>query len=314
MTGLYLRLSINDGCNLRCVYCRPERDFKLSPGRPALERPELLDLVGLIHAQASLRKVRLTGGEPLLRPDTPELVADLRSLLPDTELCLTTNGTLLRRRAGALRAAGLDRINVSLDSAEDDSYAALTRGGNLSRVVAGLEAARLAGFDQIKLNAVLLRSLGDEQPVRLARLAAGLVAEIRFIELMPISVAAGMHHREFLAASEAAAALRRVFGELRPLPHSATAERFALDVDGRPLTVGFIAPVSHPFCGQCDRLRLDCRGKLFACLRHPDWLDLGTPLRRGDRAEVCSRVQRVLEAKCAPESVWPGRQMSAIGG
>ncbi len=311
---IYLRLSIHDGCNLRCTYCRPARDSKLSASRPGLTTGELIELVSLVHAVAPLRKLRLTGGEPLLRPDAVELVAGMRRALGEVEICLTTNGTLLDELAADLRAAGLDRVNVSLDTVDPAAYGELTRGGDLGRVLAGLAAARRAGFEDIKLNAVLLRSYNGASLVGLVRRAAELGDEMRFIELMPISVAAGLHRAEFLSAAEAASELRGAFGSLEPLDGSGTAERYQLQVDGRRLAVGFIPSVSDPFCNSCDRLRLDCRGKLFACLRHPDWLDLGGPLKDGDRDEVLQRVARVLDAKCVPEFIWPGRQMSAIGG
>ncbi len=314
MQSIYLRLSINDGCNLRCSYCRPARDVKLSGHRPALSSPDLVKLVGWIDAEVTIRKLRLTGGEPLLRPDATELVASLRRALPDAELCLTTNGTQLSRLAPGLRAAGLDRVNVSLDTTDPQAYRDLTRGGRLETVLSGLAAAREAGFEQIKLNAVLLRSLNGPRLLQLVRDARDLATELRFIELMPISVAAGMHRNEFLSAEEAAAELEAGFGALRPEPGAGIARRFRLAVDGRELVVGFIPSVSDPFCSQCDRLRIDCRGKLYACLRHPDWLDLAKPLAQDEPAVVHERIRRVLAAKCAPEAIWPGRQMSAIGG
>lgn len=314
MQSIYLRLSIYDGCNLRCSYCRPARDVKLSARRPALESADLVKLVSWIDAEVSIRKLRLTGGEPLLRADATALVASLRQALPRAELCLTTNGTQLTRLAHGLRAAGLDRLNVSLDTTDPRSYGALTRGGELQAVLSGLAAARAAGFEQIKLNAVLLRSLNGPRLLQLTRDATGLAAELRFIELMPISVAAGMHRTEFLSAEEAAAELEAEFGALRPEPQVGIARRFSLSVDGHEMRVGFIPSVSDPFCSDCDRLRIDCRGKLYACLRHPDWLDLAGPLSRDEPGAVQERVRRVLAAKCAPEAIWPGRQMSAIGG
>ncbi len=314
MKAIYLRLSICDECNLHCTYCRPAREHRLTVERPELETDALVRLVGWMDAEVKLRKLRLTGGEPLLRPDVIELVATLRRRLPRAELCLTTNGTHLDQLAAGLRRAGLDRINISLDTVDAELYTTLTRGGQLAAVLTGLAAARAAGFAPLKVNAVLLRSLAGAPLERLVRWAAREAVELRFIELMPISVAAGMHRTEFLAASDVLAGLEQSFGRSEPLPASATAQRHRLRVDGRELVVGFIPSVSEPFCDCCDRLRLDSRGKLFACLRHPDWLDLAAPLRRGDEAEVRHRLARVLAHKCAPECIWPGRQMSAIGG
>ena len=314
MDSIYLRLSIHDGCNLRCSYCRPARDVQLASRRAVLDTARLVELVGWIHAEVPIRKLRLTGGEPLLRPDAAELVAALRACVPHAELCLTTNGTQLRRLSGPLREAGLDRINVSLDTTDPETYRALTRGGDLSAVLDGLSAARTAGFEGLKLNAVLLRSLGGKRLIALVKNACELASELRLIELMPISVAAGMHRNEYLSAQEASAMIAAEFGALRPETSSGVARRYRLKVGGRDFRVGFIPSVSDPFCSTCDRLRIDCRGKLFACLRHPDWLDLAGPLGKGQPEVVRERIRRVLEAKCEPEAIWPGRQMSAIGG
>jgi cyclic pyranopterin phosphate synthase len=159
-----------------------------------------------------------------------------------------------------------------------------------------------------------MQSLNGSGLENLVRKARDLADEIRFIELMPISVAAGLHRHEYLSAARAVSELERTFGPAEPRPASGTAQNYTIQVDGHPLGMGIIPSVSEPFCSACDRLRLDSRGKLFACLRHPDWLDLGTPLRQGQAALVRERVAQVLDAKCAPEFIWPGREMSSIGG
>ncbi|MBN2498749.1 MAG: radical SAM protein [Deltaproteobacteria bacterium] len=312
--SVYLRLSIEDACNLRCTYCRPEHEVRLSEPAPVLAAGELEVLARAIDAVEPVYKLRLTGGEPLLRPDAVELTARLREALPDAELCLTTNGTLLAPLARPLAGAGLARINVSLDSADAKRYAALTRGGDLGATLAGIEAARSAGLERIKLNTVLLEHGNGDALADLLRLAARLDCEIRFIELMPIGVAAGLHREEFLSCDRAFERLASRFEPLGPLPPSSTARRSAFDVEGRRVEVGFISSVSAPFCDRCDRLRLDCRGRLYACLRRWDGLDLAGPMRAGGRDALPERIRRVLAAKCPPESDWPGRQMSAIGG
>ncbi len=317
MRSVYLRLSIHDGCDLRCLYCRPERDCSLAELPAELSAAELVALVTALDRALPVHKVRLTGGEPLLRPDAVALVAALRAALPRAELGLTTNGGHLARLAGPLRAAGLDRVNVSLDTLDPEAYRRITRGGGLGRVLEGLEAAAAAGFGGLKLNTVLLRSVhgrgGDLAAI--VRLAARLGAEARFLELMPISVAAGMHRHEYLSVEEALVLLGASFADLGPRAvQEGTARRWRLQVDGVERTVGLISSVSHPFCASCDRLRLTCRGQLLACLRNEDGLDLGGPLRAGEEAEVARRIRRVIEAKCPPESLWPGRQMSTVGG
>jgi GTP 3',8-cyclase len=318
MRSVYLRLSVHDGCDLRCLYCRPDRDRGLADPSPELAADELVSLVEVLDRQVPVRKLRLTGGEPLLRPDLLEIVRRLHAVVPRAELALTTNGGHLARLAGELRAAGLARVNVSLDTLDPEAYRRITRGGGLGRVLEGLEVAARTGFEQGKLNTVLLRSLhaggGGDLPA-IVRLAARLGAEARFLELMPISVAAGLHRVEYLSVEEAADILGAAFEDRGWLAEAGgTARRRAFRVDGAERVVGFIPSVSRPFCASCDRLRLTCRGQLLACLRHEDGLDLAGPLRAGLADEVERRIRRVLEAKCPPESLWPGRQMSRIGG
>ncbi|HOX46835.1 MAG TPA: radical SAM protein [Myxococcota bacterium] len=317
MRSVYLRLSVHDGCDLRCLYCRPERDRSLEDPSPELAVGELVGLVEALDRVVPVRKLRLTGGEPLLRPDLLEIVGRLHSAVPRAELALTTNGGHLARMAAPLRAAGLSRVNVSLDTLDPEAYRRLTRGGGLGRVLEGLEVAAAAGFARLKLNTVLLRSLhaqGGMLPA-IVRLAVRLGAEARFLELMPISVAAGLQRTEFLSVEESAGTLAAAFEDLGWLPQeSGTARRRAYRVDGAERVVGFIPSVSEPFCGSCDRLRLTCRGQLLPCLRSEDGLELAGPLRAGQADELTRRIRRVLESKCPPEALWPGRQMSRIGG
>ncbi len=314
MQSVYLRFSIHDGCNLRCTYCRPEKDIRVSPGRQGLSTLQLVELISLVQETIPIRKLRLTGGEPLLREDALDVVRQVREILPDVELCMTTNGTFLKRLAPQLKEAGLDRLNVSLDTVDAGVYSALTRGGVLHEVVDGIRAAMDAGFDGLKLNAVLLRSLGKQRLLDLVMFAAKLGVELRFIELMPISVAAGMHRMEFLDYSDTLSYLEQEFGAVRALASTGIAKRYKVPVGTGSAVVGFVSSVTEPFCSTCDRLRVDSRGRMFACLRNPDWLDLGTPLKDGDTQEVKIRIKAVLDAKREPDSIWPGRQMSAIGG
>ena len=318
MDSIYLRLSIEDACNLRCRYCRPERDLDLGEPdweeHPVLDTAALLELVAACQRVRPIRKLRLTGGEPLLRSDVVELVSQLRERFEQTEICLTSNGFRLTELAAPLRRAGLDRLNLSLDTLDPEAYRELTRGGDLDSTLAGIQAARRAGFETLKLNAVLFRSVNAGRLHELVHFAIEQGCELRFIELMPISVAAGMHRDEYYSADEALAELREHFEDRGETSSSSTALRRRLALAGREFTVGFIPSVSHPFCADCDRLRMDCRGRLFACLRRGDGLDLASVLARRDLAEVDRRIERVIAAKCPPQSVWPGRQMSAIGG
>jgi cyclic pyranopterin phosphate synthase len=314
MRSIYLRLSVTDHCNFRCAYCRPRTERAGDPAESGLSLTELHTLVREVDAVAPIRKLRITGGEPLVRSGVSALVRGLRTLLPEAELCLTTNGSLLARQAQVLRAAGLDRLNISIDSLDAERFAALTDGAALAPVLDGIRAARDAGFDRLRLNTVLVRSVNGDALPDLLRAAAAAHSELRFIELMPFAAAGGLPPDEFLSADEALAVLCGAFPYVADAPGSDTARRHVLWVDGRPVTVGFIAPVSHPFCGGCDRLRLDARGRLFACLRRAVGLDLGGLFREGRLDELRACVRSVVAPKAPPRSDWPERDMSTIGG
>jgi cyclic pyranopterin phosphate synthase len=312
---VYLRLSVTDRCNLLCRYCRTDAQNLTAPGLPD---EAMLRIVSAMARLVSIRKLRLTGGEPLVRVGLPALVRKLRGLLPKAELAMTTNGTLLHAAAATLRDHGLDTVNISLDTTHPARFAHLTGGGRLDAVLAGVQAARRAGFERIKLNAVLLRSLRDEQLSDLVRFAAWCGCELRFLELMPIGAGALIYARERVPADEALAELRRAFGHPAELPRSSNSRRYRFDVDGTAATVGFIAPVSYPFCTGCDRLRLDARGRLYPCLRSTEAWDLAPypsdchsdlKVRIGLRAAM-SRKNAIQ----ATQRVWPARSMAATGG
>ena len=310
---LYLRLSVTDRCNIRCRYCRPERDAARSPLATASDE-ELLELVRLIDAEFPLYKVRVTGGEPLLRKDLPQLVARLRARMPQAELALSTNALLLARSAAELQRAGIDSINISIDSLQPESYRDLTRGGNLDAVLEGIHAAHAAGFGKIRLNAVLMRNVNGDHLAELVCLAARYDCELRFIELMPFGEGAAIYDTEFLSGDEALESLRRSFAYLGPAPDSATAARYRFAIDGRERIVGFITTVSHPFCERCDRARLDSQGRIYACLRTPQGVDLLSPYRAGQIDVVRQRIRREVPNKTIPQGVWPGLSLVLIGG
>jgi cyclic pyranopterin phosphate synthase len=314
-SSVYLRLSVTDRCNLRCRYCRPDGQAATAPGLPD---ETMLGIVSAMARLVPVRKVRLTGGEPLLRAGLSDLVRKLRRLLPNAELAMTTNGTLLRAAAATLRDHGLDTVNISLDTTDPRHFARLTSGGRLDAVLAGVEAARRAGFGRLKLNAVLLRSLRGERLCELVRFAAHCGCELRFLELMPIGTAAQIDARERLGADETLAALRQVFGHPAPLPSSSNSRRYRFHVDGVAVTIGLIAPVSHPFCAGCDRLRLDARGRLYPCLRSTEAWDLGPCQSDGHSAsDLETGLRAAMERKRAMQAtdrVWPARSMAATGG
>ncbi len=309
-----LRLAVTERCNLRCSYCRPPY------GSPAPESPaetsdeDILSLLSAIDEVRTIRKLRLTGGEPLVRPGLPELIRKIRRILPAAELGLTTNGTLLSRCASRLRTAGLASINISLDTVAPASFTALTGGGELGSVLEGITAARDAGFEKIKLNAVLLRTVNGGGLSELVRIASEFGCEIRFIELMPFGVGARIHGDEYLSAGEALGRLRREFSYLGRIDGTATSHRHVLEGGGVEVTVGFITTMSEPFCSGCRSIRLDSRGRLYTCLRSEEGADLLTHLRVGDNLRVKELVASLIKNKRPVRRHWPTRPMAALGG
>ena len=315
-----LRLSVTDRCNFRCQYCMP------AEGLPWLERSEVLTfeeiarLVGLL-AGMGVRDVRLTGGEPLVRRDFPRLVEMLREIDDLHEIAVTTNGYLLERDAEALVRAGVDRFNVSIDSLQRDRFFAMTRRDALPRVLAGLE--RLAEFPEahpIKVNAVAMRGFTEEEVIPFARFARAHPYEVRFIEFMPLDADHAWSPDAVLTGEEIRAAIHARW-PLQPEPRDphATARvyRFA-DGVGR---IGFVNPVSEPFCGDCDRIRLTADGRLRTCLFSLNETDLRSPLRAGaDDSELDRIVREAVWRKelkhrvNEPGFVQPTRTMSQIGG
>lgn len=307
--GVYLRVSVTDRCDLRCRYCVPERGCA---GGAPLGDDALVAVVEGIAEAVGARKIRFTGGEPLLRPGLTALIRALGARLPAAELALTTNGTRLARHARALRAAGIRALNVSLDTPDPARFAALTGRAALDDVLAGLRAARAAGFERLKLNAVLLRSRNQGLLAELVRVGVEHgVHEVRFIELMPIGPGARIHAEEWFSAEQALAELKRALHHLDHLGQEGTADRHLFRLDGEAIAVGLIAPVSCSFCAGCDRLRLDARGRLHACLRESAGAELVAGLPAGALRE---RVRGVLAAKRKPVAAWPARAMVAIGG
>ncbi len=310
---LYLRLSVTSRCNLRCRYCRPARGDGQTSSDGASDR-ELLGLVDLVHQEFPIYKVRITGGEPLLRPGLPDLVGQIRSRMPGVELAMTTNATELRRYAAAIRRASVEFLNISLDTLDAEAYRKLTRGGNLALILEGIQAACEAGFPSIRLNTVLLRSFNGNHLPELVRFAAKWNCELRFIELMPYGEGADLYETEYLPGDEALAALRAEFAYLGPAQGSATARRHRLMVEGRQQIVGFITTVSHPFCDGCDRARLDSRGRLYTCLRTREGVDLLGPFRAGRLDLLRQRIRAEIPNKTIPQGIWPSHNLVTIGG
>jgi len=320
-----LRVSLTDRCNLRCRYCMPAAGLDWLPGGQLLRPDELARLMHIAITRLGVTSVRFTGGEPLLAHHLEEMVAAAAGLRPRPEISLTTNGVGLARRAGALAEAGMDRVNVSLDSVDRDRFAAITRRDRLDDVLAGLASAKAAGLAPVKVNAVLDPATGREDVVELLRFCLEHGCQLRVIEQMPLDAGHEWRRDVALRADDVLAALRPHF-RLRPDPAprgSAPAELWL--VDKGPSTpagqFGVIASVSRAFCSTCDRTRLTADGQIRSCLFSGEETDLRGLLRTGADDDALETAWRAaMWGKPAghgindPEFIQPDRPMSAIGG
>ncbi|HEY0784168.1 MAG TPA: GTP 3',8-cyclase MoaA [Thermoanaerobaculia bacterium] len=299
----YLRVSVTDRCNLRCSYCLPE-DAEFPAGdRDLLSPDELESLVGAL-VRLGIRRVRLTGGEPLVRKDILEIARRIKALPGVLDLALSTNGTELARLAPALQLAGVDRVNVSLDSLDAERFRAVTRRGDVARVLEGIEAALAAGLHPVKLNAVLLGEESLEDAARLAALTLDRPLSVRFIEMMPTAANRHLQPGLYLSSDRVVAHLEARFGPLvaddpaRVLPRTGPAR--TCKIAGAQGSLGFITPLSHTFCADCNRLRLTARGDLRLCLFAERDYPLRPLLQEPDAGAAVEReILRVLAEKPA---------------
>jgi len=290
-----LRISVTDRCNMRCRYCMPEADYVWLPRESILTFEEIARLAG-VFAGLGVRKLRLTGGEPLLRQDLPTLVALLHRDARISDLSLTTNGVLLAHQGDALRAAGLERVTVSLDTLRPERLVAFSRSTQHADILEGVAAARGAGLDPVKVNTVVVRGFNDDELVDLIEFGCRTGVEVRFIEYMDVGGATRWSREQVVSQGEIVGRLARRYGAIEPLPRAAApAERFRLP-DGT--VFGVIASVTAPFCGTCDRSRLTADGTWFLCLYAARGIDLRDPLRRGatDR-ELAATIARAWEGR-----------------
>jgi cyclic pyranopterin phosphate synthase len=316
-----LRVSLTDRCNLRCTYCMPAEGLDWMPGEQVLSDDELVRLMRIAVEQLGVTDIRLTGGEPLLRPGLEDLVARITALEPRPRLSMTTNGIGLAKRAAGLAAAGLNRINVSLDTIDPELFKTITRRDRLSHVLAGLAAARDAGMAPVKVNAVLMRGLNEAEAVPLLKFCLAEGYHLRFIEQMPLDAQHGWNRGEMITAAEILEMLGTSF-TLTPFPVArggAPAERWL--VDGGPGDVGVIASVTRPFCSACERTRLTADGAVRSCLFSNDETDLRSLTRAGARdEEIADAWRATMWGKLAGHEIndagfaQPIRPMSAIGG
>ncbi|MFE9203941.1 GTP 3',8-cyclase MoaA [Micromonospora sp. NPDC007230] len=316
-----LRVSLTDKCNLRCTYCMPAEGLPWLSGPQLLTDDEIIRLIRVAVHRLGVTEVRFTGGEPLIRPGLVGIVSAVAALRPRPRISLTTNGIGLARLAPALRAAGLDRVNVSLDTVDRTRFAELTRRDRLDDVLAGLAGAAAAGLTPVKVNAVLMRGVNDDEAPTLLRFALAHGYELRFIEQMPLDAQHGWDRSRMVTADQILANLRAEFDlSTDPAERGASPAETWL-VDGGPARVGVIASVTRPFCGDCDRTRLTADGQVRACLFATEESDLRGALRAGvDDAELARRWRTAMWGKRAghgiddPAFLQPARPMSAIGG
>ncbi|MEZ7123838.1 GTP 3',8-cyclase MoaA [Nonomuraea sp. AD125B] len=317
-----LRVSLTDKCNLRCTYCMPPEGLDWLPSAQLLTADEIVRLVGVGVQRLGITEVRYTGGEPLLRRELADIVARTAALEPRPQISLTTNGIGLARLAGTLADAGLDRVNVSLDTLDAATFKRLAHRDRHADVIAGLAAADRAGLRPVKINSVLMRGVNEHEAVPLLRWSLEQGYELRFIEQMPLDAQHGWSREAMVTADEILGLLSEAF-DLTPDDQeergSAPAERFL--VDGGPARVGVIGSVTRPFCGACDRVRLTADGQIRNCLFATEESDLKTALRAGATdEELAARWQAAVARKRAghgiddPSFLQPSRPMSAIGG
>lgn len=294
----YLRISLTDRCNLRCVYCMPEEGVPYEDLDNVLSFDEIERVVRVL-AGVGLKKVRLTGGEPLVRKNVADLVARLNSISGVREVTLTTNGILLPRDAQALKDAGIRRVNISMDTLKPERFVEIARRPEYARAHAGIESALTMGFDPIKLNCVVMRGVNDDEINDFARLTVETPLHVRFLEYMPIGMVTPPAWRaRYVSNEEVLTRLEEQWGELEPVESDAASTSRTFRVAGGRGTVGVINPISHRFCEGCNRLRLSANGKLIPCLADNYEYDLMTPLRTDcSDAEIIGHVRNALTHK-----------------
>ena len=322
----YLRVSITDRCNERCAYCMPRELQEWLPREDILTYEETLRLVR-VAAELGVTKIRVTGGEPLVRRDVINFIQEIPKISGITSLGISTNGTLLAQDVGgqtmaaALRAAGVQSINISLDTLDRHLYSQITGRDLHAKVIEGIDAARAAGFDQIKLNTVLMRGRNEDQLIPLVDFAAERNLILRFIELMPVSTTEVLSEENFLPVAEAKRVIEKQFGSLIPEQDFRTnGPATYYQIPGRDQRIGFIGAMTNlHFCESCNKLRLTCDGKLRPCLGSYLEFDIMKPLRAGANDDELRQffldvVERKPEQHDFRESYQPNRKMIAIGG
>jgi cyclic pyranopterin phosphate synthase len=315
-----LRISVTDRCNIRCFYCMPDEGLVFKPRDELLTYEEIERFVRVV-VRMGVTKLRITGGEPLVRAGLPKLVAGLAGVPGIEDLALTTNGILLPRWAAELRKAGLHRLNISLDTLREETFQRLTRRPGVRQVLEGIRAAQEQGFRKIRLNAVSIRGITDDEIVPLVQFAREQRLELRFIEFMPLDGQQAWDSTQVLDGASIRRRITQAIGPLNPAPRTDPSQP-AVDYEFADGTrVGFINPVSEPFCGTCNRLRLTAEGQVRNCLFSTVEWDVRAVLRGGGSdQDIAGLVRESIEAKMpghgidSPEFLRPRRAMYQIGG
>lgn len=317
----YLRVSLTSQCNLRCVYCMPLRVLP-DPQEQRLLDPEEIELVARAAVGIGFKKIRLTGGEPTLRRDLVEIVERLARIEGISDLSMTTNGVLLPGLAEPLKRAGLKRVNIHLDTTSEQKLPAIMRFGTRERIWAGIEGAVQAGLLPLKINAVVARGLNEQDTVELAALTLSHPWHVRFIELMPLGqgACAEVARERYLSNEETRARIEAALGLLTPLPRrdpSSDSRNFKLP--GAAGVVGFISPVSNPFCDSCNRMRLTCDGRFHLCLLNQDEIDARAAIRARDLGALQRLLAQAVQSKPTGHRLATGRtnqerEMFQLGG
>ncbi len=315
----YLRISLTDVCNLRCVYCMPE-DMTFRPRHELMSDEEIITIARMM-AELGVNKIRLTGGEPTVRPNVVEIVRQLAHIEGIRDIAMTTNAILLAQLAEPLARAGLARVNISLDTLDPRKFRFITRRGDLNKVLAGIEAAEAAGLHPIKINVVVTRGFNEDEVAALARLTLERAWDVRFIELMPFASESDFAQAAVVRSSETRERIEAALGPMKAIPgHDPRDPARPYRLAGARGSIGFISSVSEPFCASCNRLRLTADGKLRLCLLRDGEYDILTPLRSG--MSIDELKQEILAAAYykpwghgLPDGEIPkSRVMSQIGG
>ncbi len=316
-----LRISVTDRCNIRCFYCMPEENVRFRPRSEILTFEEIVRFTQ-VAASLGINKLRLTGGEPLVREALPKLVEMLVQIEGINEVALTTNGILLAEQAQALKDAGLHRLNISLDTLSEETFFKISRRQGLDRVLAGIHAAKQVGFKEIRLNAIAIKDLTEEELIPLTQFARNEGHEMRFIEFMPLDADQAWQSNQVLTGEEMRTRIESELGPLRPITREDVSQPATdFEFESGPGRIGFINPISEPFCGDCNRLRLTAEGQVRNCLFSTEEWDARHLLRgNGTNDDLANLIRASVAAKKAghgidsPDFLRPQRAMYQIGG